>query len=872
MTRLPSTSCNQLSTCRQPSRDLPASRHLPCHDQPTSPQCRQPLQPCDISHVVDPLSISDVISQCHVRETPVATGNKRLRWTLEEQKEIIQCYYIAEKNGNASQKDIYSVWRSRNPTVRLNIDPNKLANQRRHIKMKKLSTEQINNIRDLVYCDSDSDHENIDQPDDEIDNVDDSPIPHHNESQVCLHERFERKFDEVKQKRMEDRPRVPKILENNKAKRIINNVNRMLCEKYEGTDLNITDINNIIYTSAYIVYVDTIENDKRISNNQKKEKHKKKQIPSWQIRIQKKINDYRFELSILEERDKKKRFSIKTREKISKIEWKYNILTFDDRTRMKEVLKEKIQLYAQRIKRYTKRNAFYLQNKMFEENEKQLYRMLGKSKIEVKEHPSVNEITNFWSEIWSSPTEFNKDAQWFQDEKEKYENNEEMDFENIDMDCFKHVLGEMQNWKAPGHDSIQNFWIKRFDALHPQLLKNINLILHGEVEMPLWMTQGSTILLPKTNDTKAVKNYRPITCLSGLYKLFTALISKKVYAHLIENNIFPAEQKGCAQKSLGCKEALILNKAVMKNAKSKNKNLAMGWIDYKKAYDTIPHDLIIHLLRIYRVNHKIIKVCQDMMANWCTKLKISSDDMDHPVETDLICIRRGIFQGDSYSPLLFCLCLMPLSRILNAGTMGYQLVKNEKPINHILYMDDLKLFGKNENELKMLLDLVAGYSIDIKMEFGVEKCAKAIVQRGKLVITENIKINEEMEVKQLEQDNTYKYLGIEESNEIKCEKMKKLIEKEYKRRLRMILSSELNARNKIQALNTLAVPVLQYSFGIIDWRLDEIRQFDYDTRCSPIVCKKKKWRKKPNTSGIMLSKYHFNNCKILGDQQRGSIF
>ncbi|KAI5738482.1 hypothetical protein M8J77_007684 [Diaphorina citri] len=467
---------------------------------------------------------------------------------------------------------------------------------------------------------------------------------------------------------------------------------------------------------------------------------------------------------------------------------------------------------------------------MFEENEKQLYRMLGKSKIEVKEHPSVNEITNFWSEIWSSPTEFNKDAQWFQDEKEKYENNEEMDFENIDMDCFKHVLGEMQNWKAPGHDSIQNFWIKRFDALHPQLLKNINLILHGEVEMPLWMTQGSTILLPKTNDTKAVKNYRPITCLSGLYKLFTALISKKVYAHLIENNIFPAEQKGCAQKSLGCKEALILNKAVMKNAKSKNKNLAMGWIDYKKAYDTIPHDLIIHLLRIYRINHKIIKVCQNMMANWCTKLKISSDDMDHPVETDLICIRRGIFQGDSYSPLLFCLCLMPLSRILNAGTMGYQLVKNEKPINHILYMDDLKLFGKNENELKMLLDLVARYSIDIKMEFGVEKCAKAIVQRGKLVITENIKINEEMEIKQLEQDNTYKYLGIEESNEIECEKMKKLIEKEYKRRLRMILSSELNARNKIQALNTLAVPVLQYSFGIIDWRLDEIRQFDYDTR------------------------------------------
>jgi hypothetical protein len=52
----------------------------------------------------------------------------------------------------------------------------------------------------------------------------------------------------------------------------------------------------------------------------------------------------------------------------------------------------------------------------------------------------------------------------------------------------------------------------------------------------------------------------------------------------------------------------------------------------------------------------------------------------------------------------------------------------------------------------------------------------------------------------------------------------------YKRRLRLILKSELNARNKITAIGALAVLVLRYSFGIINWRLEEIKQMGRKTR------------------------------------------
>jgi hypothetical protein len=53
----------------------------------------------------------------------------------------------------------------------------------------------------------------------------------------------------------------------------------------------------------------------------------------------------------------------------------------------------------------------------------------------------------------------------------------------------------------------------------------------------------------------------------------------------------------------------------------------------------------------------------------------------------------------------------------------------------------------------------------------------------------------------------------------------------------MILKSELNARNKITAIGALAVPVLRYSFGIINWRLEEIKQIDTKTRKMLIMYK-----------------------------------
>jgi hypothetical protein len=99
----------------------------------------------------------------------------------------------------------------------------------------------------------------------------------------------------------------------------------------------------------------------------------------------------------------------------------------------------------------------------------------------------------------------------------------------------------------------------------------------------------------------------------------------------------------------------------------------------------------------------------------------------------------------------------------------------------------------------------------------------------KPIHSQNLVIDINREIQEPEQGKTYKYLGTEESEGIQHQQMKERLKQEDRRRLRVILNSELNARNKITAIGALVVPVLRYSFGIISWRTEEIKQINRKT-------------------------------------------
>ena len=95
--------------------------------------------------------------------------------------------------------------------------------------------------------------------------------------------------------------------------------------------------------------------------------------------------------------------------------------------------------------------------------------------------------------------------------------------------------------------------------------------------MPSWLTRGRTSMLQKDKSKGNVaSNYRPIT-------------ADQIYAHLDQEKLLPEEQNWCRKGCGGTNDLLYIDRSVIKEVKSRNKNLAMAWIDYRKAYNMVPH-------------------------------------------------------------------------------------------------------------------------------------------------------------------------------------------------------------------------------------------------------------------------------------------
>ena len=123
----------------------------------------------------------------------------------------------------------------------------------------------------------------------------------------------------------------------------------------------------------------------------------------------------------------------------------------------------------------------------------------------------------------------------------------------------------------------------------------------------------------------------------------------------------------------------------------------------------VPHSWIVEMLRMVKVAGNVAGLVTGSMKDWKTVLTSNGEVLG---EVD---IRRGIFQGDSLSPLLFIIIMMPLSMLLRKEKLGYAFGSGGKTINHLVFMDDIKLYGKSEKELEALVELVRVFSRDIGM-------------------------------------------------------------------------------------------------------------------------------------------------------------
>jgi len=145
-----------------------------------------------------------------------------------------------------------------------------------------------------------------------------------------------------------------------------------------------------------------------------------------------------------------------------------------------------------------------------------------------------------------------------------------------------------------------------------------------------------------------------------------------------------------------------------------------------------------------QVHSTLIHCIQHLMSLWSTALYLRMPGTT-PVHITAVSINCGIFQGDTLSPLLFCVSLNPLSLLLDRLS-GYQATA-ARQINHLLYIDDLKLFARSETQMEVLLRTVLMFSDDVGLSFGLDKCAKLSVTRGRIVPSSSMALSQEINIR-----------------------------------------------------------------------------------------------------------------------------
>lgn len=246
---------------------------------------------------------------------------------------------------------------------------------------------------------------------------------------------------------------------------------------------------------------------------------------------------------------------------------------------------------------------------------------------------------------------------------------------------FIDIINRLPNWKAAGCDGIYNFFIRKIDSLHERLYDIVRDICLSSKQEDVWFYKGITYLIPKGEPTGG-GDFRPITCMSNLYKITTKCVTFVIQLEVEKRSLLSQNQLGTVRRVLGAKEQALLNKAIHKQNGNRLKTI---WIDVKKAFDSVNHEYLLACIKSYNFASWVESFLERTIQQWQIEIRSAGKVI---LEKK---INNGILQGDSLSPLLFVLCLDPLSKKLN---IKYPKVEAETgdgetlTCNHLLFIDD----------------------------------------------------------------------------------------------------------------------------------------------------------------------------------------
>jgi hypothetical protein len=281
---------------------------------------------------------------------------------------------------------------------------------------------------------------------------------------------------------------------------------------------------------------------------------------------------------------------------------------------------------------------------------------------------------------------------------------------------------ELKTGKSGGPDLFLNEFFKHGShVLVSFFSKLFNSILDHGYYPDKW---SDSFIVPifKKGCIDDVCNYRGISLLSTLGKLFTKILNTRLDNWAENYNVYVEAQAGF-RKNMGTTDNLFILHGAITHILNQNKSLFVAFIDFKKAFDFIVRDILWYKLIKYGVRGKILNVILSMYSKLKSKIKYNNS-----VSESYSCT-LGVAQGECISPFLFSMYLNDLEETL--VLKGYEgLDMDMLKLYLLMYADDICLFSKSADGLQQGLNFLQDYCDKWKLTVNTVKTKIMVFKKG----------------------------------------------------------------------------------------------------------------------------------------------